>query len=148
MAEGFQGYIITMLIFGLFVISLITTGIMIADQNDATQSIGDDPSISEYKSSIENNLTTAYNDVSSSNTVIENSSITTTTSIPIFTSVQSIWKTIKKVPITVYNLTIGLAMKKLFGDSAGIVTAVISTILILLILFAVIKWVATGIGDQ
>lgn len=146
MADGFKSNIIYLLLFGLFVIALINVGVYLAAQNGANQSILDDDSLASYKSSLQENLTQSYSDISSSNTVLENSSITTTTSIPFFSSTQGIWKTVKTIPITVYNLTIGLAMKKIFGDSAGLVTAVISAIMIIIILFGVVAWIATGVS--
>lgn len=143
----FRPIIVAMLIVGLFAFALISGGIMLGSQNNAPQNIGDDPSIASYKTALENNLRSASSDVNSSEKSLEQSPLTLSTGGLILDTIGKIWKTMKTIPVTVYNLTAGVLFTRLFGNEAGgLVFGVIATILILSIIFAVWKWVSTGEG--
>ena len=145
MAEGFKGYLIGLLLVGLFAIAIINAGIIISSDNDATVSIGDDPSLSSYKSSIESELGNATSNSQSADQILSNSTITTT-STPFVDSIGGIWKSVKAAPVAVWNLTLGLALERIFGEDKRIVLNILGAILGLILIFAVIYLIATGDG--
>ena len=143
----FRPLIVSLLIVGLFAFALMSAGILIGSQNNAQQNIGDDPAISSYKTSLENNLRRASESANTSERGLESSQVTLSTGGVILDTIGKIWKTMKTIPITVYNLTAGILFTRLFGNEAGgLVFGVIATILILTIIFGVWKWISTGEG--
>lgn len=137
--------LIWLLLLGLFAMAIVTGGIMLAEQNGVNQSIADDPAITEYYSSLNETLADTYTDASNSDAAFSNSSISTSIGIPFIDSIWGIWKTLKEVPVTIYNLTIGLLISKVLGDVAGaIVLSVLSAILIITVIFAIVKLVSQG----
>jgi hypothetical protein len=135
------------LILGLFAIALISGGIRLAAVNNAPQSIGDDAALQSYAGSLNSSLGQAYTAANDAEKAINQSAITLTTGFPALDAVFGIWKTIKTVPITIYNLTIGLLFGRLLGsDSYAIVLGVLSSILIIGIIYAVYKVITTGEG--
>lgn len=139
--------LVNILLFALVAMSLLTGGIMLASTNNAPQSIADEPAIQNYVSSLNATLEDSSADARSAQEAIETSPVTLTSGLPVFDAIFGIWRTIKEVPVTVYNLTIGLLVAKIFSSAAyAIVTAVIATILIVTIVLAVWKMVSTGDG--
>jgi hypothetical protein len=146
MAEGFKTYLISLLLVGLFAIALINAGIMISDQNDMVGSIGDDSSLSDYKTSIEGSLDNATSSSTSADAVLGNSSISTNTATPFVDSIVGIWKSVKSAPVAVWNLTFGMALEKMFGEDKAIVLNILGAILGLSLIFAIIYLIASGDG--
>lgn len=146
MAE-FRPIIINLLLLSLFVIAIIIGGTYIAVQNNGTQSIVDDATYSDLKDDLTANLEDNYDEIKESSASFENSSVTLTSGIPFVDSIYGTWKIIKNVPMTTYNLIVGVLFVKLFGNPAtAIITAVLGAILIITIIFAVVKLVSTGEG--
>ena len=145
MAKTFVPIIIILLLFGLFAVALINAGIMIGNQNEAEQNIGDNAIIKDYYESVNQSLIDSSSNADSANQAFSNSSVSTTGSFPYVNAVSGIWKVIKNAPITVYNLTIGLLIGTIFGDSV-IVWATLSAIIILIIVAAIVKWITQGEG--
>jgi len=133
------------LLAGLFIISIINGGILLGYNNNAPQNIADDPSINAYAIALNNTLDNAYTDAVAVDSAVNQSAITLTTGFPVFDAIFGIWKIIKVVPITIYNLTFGLLFEKVFGNEAyGIVFGVISAILIISVIYAVYRVLTTG----
>lgn len=139
-------FIFGLLLTGLFAISLINIGIYLPLHNDASQSIGDDPTLSAYKTQIESELITISDDTNSSLSALGNSPLSLVTSVGgIFDAVGGIWKTLTVVPKAVYNLTIGqLVVRYLGDDSYQVVLGVLAALVTVLIIFGVIKLTAQG----
>lgn len=141
---GLRPLIVGILLAGLFAFALITGGIMISTNNQATQSIGNDPSLASYKTSLESTLEDAQVNANSSIEAIGESPISVIPGAFIFDAISGVWKTLKVVPVTIYNLTFGLLKVKVFGDTFSVVFGVMAAILIILIIFGVIKMVSAG----
>lgn len=138
-------FLISFLVVGLFAFAMINGALLLESNNNATQSIGDDPTIASYKSSLESTLEDSSTNANSAETAIGDSPVTLTTGNIIFDAIGGIWKTLKVIPTTVYNLTIGLAMTKIFGsNSFGIVFGVIASILTITLIFGVWRMVTSG----
>ena len=146
MAE-FRPIIVNLLLLSLFVVAILIGGTYIAVQNHGTQSIIDDATYSDLQNDLTTNLEDNYDAVGQSGASFENSSVTLTGGIPFVDSIYGTWKVIKNVPMTTYNLIVGVLFTKLFGNPAtAIITAVLGAILIITIIFAVVKLVSTGEG--
>jgi hypothetical protein len=141
---GIKPLLIGLLLSGLFAFALITAGITLSLTNHASHSIGDDPAISAYRISLNNTLNEAQADANSSLEAIGESSVSILSLGSIVDAVAGIWKTLKVVPVTIYNLTIGLLKGKVFGSSFNVVFGIMGAILIILIIFGVIKLIFSG----
>lgn len=141
----FTTLIFGFLLLGLFAIAMINGGTRLASINNANHSIAEDPSISAYASSLNSTLETSYTNAVAAEGAINSSSITLTTSNPFIDAIGGIWKTLKTVPITIYNLTIGLVFSKILGGSGyGILLGVLSSIFIIVLIYAIYKGIFTG----
>jgi len=141
----FRPIIINLIIVSLFAVALITGAGMMALQNHASQSILNDTDYANLQGGLTSNIQGYYGNVSQAGNSFENSSVTTTSSIPFIDSIYGTWKVIKSAPMTLYNLIVVVVFGKLLGSPAtAIITAVISIILIISIIFAVVKLVSTG----
>lgn len=145
MAElGFKTLIIGLLVLGLFIFCTIQGALFLAINNDASQSIGDDPRLTEYKSELEAQLLESSGDSRAADAAITNSSFTLTTSFPVFDAIGGVWKTYRAVPIALYNLTVGLLVSYIFGETFRVVFAVVAAIIGMLIILGVWQLIATG----
>lgn len=142
--EGFKPIVIGLILVGLFAIAILNAGILISEQNGFAGSIADDSSIAGYKETVIGNLTDVSSSTSASDSVLSNSTITTTTSTPFVDSISGIWKSVRVIPVAIWNTTFGLVAQKLLGGDSVIVLSVIGAILGLIIIFAVIRFIATG----
>lgn len=146
MARTLNEYLVVLLAVGLFIIAIINAGIMISDQNNFIGSIGDDDSLTEYKASLEDTLDNATSASQSADAVLSNSSISTVSAFPFVDSITGIWKTVKSAPVAVWNLTMGYAVEKIFGEDKAIVLTILGALLGLALIFAVVYLIATGDG--
>lgn len=137
------------LLAGLFAFAIINAGILIGINNNATQNIGDDPSLSEYKTQLQDNLTSSYNIANASETSFGSSPISLT-QIVFVDALGGIWKTLKVIPITIWNLTVGMFIKYIAPETSNfqfyVVIGVLSAILIISVIFGVWKMISTGDG--
>lgn len=141
---GLRPLFVGFLLAGLIIFSLITGMITLANNNNAAQNIGDDPTLAAYKENIEDTLNTAQDNSNASLEALGDSPITVIPGSFVIDAIAGIWKTLKVVPVTLYNLTIGLLKVKIFGDGFNIVWGIISAVVIMLIIFGVIKLVSQG----
>ena len=144
-SSSFKGFIIGMLLVGLFAFALISSGIIIGDKNNG-QSIGDIPTISKFRTDIQVNLSEAYNTANSSETSFGSSPISLT-SIVFVDALGGIWKTLKSIPLAIWNLIMSLVSGSIAPASEyGVVFGVIGAIIIITIIFGVWKMISTGDG--
>lgn len=144
---NFRPIVINLLFIALFVVAIVTAGVMMAVQNNATQNIGNDSIYSDLASELNSKLQDGYTATSSAEQSFENSSVTLTSGIPFIDSIYGAWKVIKTTPMLVYNLITAVIFQKLLGDDASlIIISVISTILLITIIFAVVKLISSGDG--
>lgn len=141
---GLRPLLVGILLAGLFAFALISGGIMMATNNGASQSIGDDPALSSYKSGLETTLGEAQENANASIEAIGESPISVIPGSFVFDAIAGVWKTLKVVPVTIYNLTFGLASEKIFGSTFAVVFGTLAAIIIILIIFGVIKMVSQG----
>ena len=142
---NFRPMIVYFLLLGVFMVALINGGILLATQHSANQSIGDDSMLTDYRDSLNNTLAESYNDAQEIEGAMNKSEVTLTTGIPVINAITGVWKTIKVVPMTIYNLASGLVFSRILGSyTFAIILSVISAIVIITILFAVWKFVSTG----
>jgi len=142
---NFRPIIVSLLLVGLFAICMITAGIQIATVNNANQSIGDDAVLAAYASSMNSSLEATVSAANTTEDAISSSPITLTSGFPVFDSITGVWKTLKVIPVTIYNLTFGLVFGRLLGGGvAAIVVGVIGSILTITIILSVWKMVSTG----
>lgn len=147
MAGEFRPIIVALLLFGLFVVVIISGGIMLANVNGANQSIGNDPTLVIYNNNINQTLQQSKIDIGNSSSALESSPLTLTGGNPFFDAIGGIWKTIKNAPITIWNYTGQILISKLFGQQAGtILLGTLGAILLVTILFGVYKLVSRGEG--
>lgn len=145
---GIKYLLIGMLLAGLFAFALINGGILLAEHNKANHSIGDDPALSIFKTNLEESLGEAEEQANGSINALGDSPLTEVGGgLVIFTAISGVWKTLKVVPVTIYNLTFGLAKTKIFGEGFNIVFGIVGAIVIILIIFAVIKILTSGIDE-
>lgn len=144
---NFRPIVINILLVALFVVALISGGVMMATQNNAPQSIENDTIYAGLKDSLIGNISKANDDTSGASGSFENSSVSLTSGIPFINSIYGTWKVMKTAPILMYNLIVGVIFHTLLGDTTtAVITAVLSVILIITIIFAVVKLVSTGDG--
>lgn len=141
----FRPLIVALILTGLVAIGVINFGIMLANTNQASQSIADNSQLASYANDLNDSLTDAYSDAEEANTAISNSSLTLTSGFPIVEAIGGIWKTMKAVPKTIWDLTIALLNSSILGSPAlSIFIGGLGAILIITIVLAVWKLISTG----
>lgn len=142
---GIKPLLIGILLAGLFAYAIIQAGALISVHNNANQSITDSPVLSSFNRSLEISLSQAQENANASLEALGNSPLSEVSGgLVIFTAISGVWKTIKAVPVTIYNLTFGLAKSNIFGEKFNVAFGIIGGIVIMLIIFAVIKMLMSG----
>lgn len=139
---------ISLVLIGLFAFALLSFGIGLAADNNANQSISDDPRINTFQENVSNQLGSYNTQVKGSSKVFSEDTPTVGGESLQLTSVSKIWSSIVSIPKAVYSLTIGLILDKIFGgtgSSFAIVFTVISSILVVLIILFSWAWIRGGI---
>ena len=144
----FRPIIVALLLFGMFTLALITGGIQLANINKANQSISDSPFLVTYASELNETLAAANSNAGSAEDSLAESPVTLSTSTVFLDSIGGIWKTLKTIPITIYNLTAGMIFSTVFGGSAfAMVLGIIGAILTITLILSVWKLISTGESD-
>lgn len=144
----FAPLMIALILWGLFSFALIQMGIQLADSNNANQSIADDPAIASFNESVKNILEELETDVNSSETAIsEPSLISSIRENIIIDAIGGVWKVLKNVPTSLYNIATGLWKSEIFQGPLIIVIGTIGAILTLVVIIAVWRMLFTGEGD-
>ena len=141
---GLRPLLVGLLLSGLFAFALITGGIMLGTNNNSQNNIGNDPALASYKTNLESTLGEAQANANASVEAIGESPISVIPGAFVFDAIAGVWKTLKVVPVTIYNLTFGLLKAKVFGATFDVVFGITAAILIILIIFGVIKMVSSG----
>ena len=142
---GIRPYLIGILLAGLFAFALIQGGALLAEHNQANQSITDNPALSGFKTNLESTLGEAQENANGSLNALGESPLTEVSGgLVVFTAISGVWKTLKAVPVTIYNLTFGLAKASVFGESFNVVFGIIGAIIIMTLIFFVIKMLTSG----
>lgn len=143
----FRPIVVGLLLFSMFALAMITGGIQLANVNDVDQSIGDHPLLSTYSVNLSDAVGGASDNAKSGEDAFADSDVTLSTSSVFIDAIGGIWKTLKTIPVTIYNLTIGLVSSVIFGGGAfSIVLGIIGAILTITIIFAVWRLISTGEG--
>lgn len=143
---GFRPLIVGLLLAGLFAYALINAGLLIAINNNPSQTIGNDESLSDYKDSLESNLQESYANSNSSEESFSKSPLSLS-NIIVVDAIGGVWKSIKIIPVAIYNLTIGILIQKLFSSQEfSIALSVIGAILI--ITFVLLAWKLLSTGES
>lgn len=145
MDNGFRPILIGLLIFSLIAIGTINIGLRLASENNVNQSISDNPAISSYANSLNTTLEGASETSTALETAFTNSTISVSGGILFLDALGGLWKSMKSIPITIYNLTIGIIKNQLLGDTAFyIIFGTIGLIVIISLIFAVWKLLSQG----
>lgn len=143
--SNLRPFVISALLLGLIAIGIISTGIMIASENDATQSIANDTAISNYATALQNSLANASESASSADASFRNSTVSVTGGVVFVDAIGGLWKTLTTVPSAVLTLTTNLIKGKIMGDTAFYaVFGVMALIIVITLILAVWKAVSTG----
>lgn len=141
----FRPLLVSFILIGLFAVAMINIVYYMQLDNGASQTILDDPTLSNYRQAVIDNMSTTYTNAVAAGNSTSSSSVTFTYGSPFLDAINGVWKTVKSAPIAIYELSIGLGQKYLFsGPEAVIITTVIAAILTITIIFAVWKMISTG----
>ncbi len=141
---GFKELAIAFGVLTIFVFAFLNFGIQLASDNEASQSISDDPTISTYKDNLESNLGSLPAQTNASQKAFWDSIPILSQAIQI-ASVPAVVSGLISIPYTMYQLTVGLVFDKLFGGSEfGLIFGVLGSIIALLIILYSWKVIRTG----
>ena len=145
--EGIRPLIINFLWIGLFFVALVTGGVIMSVQNGSSNSILNNSLFANASNSFSGNLTDYYQTTSDSEKSFENSTVTLTGGIPFIDSIYGTWKILKSVPMIMYTLVVDVVMGTLLGSqTTTIIVSVITSILIITLIFAIVKLISSGDG--
>lgn len=143
--SGIKPLLVGILLVGLFAFALLQGGALLSTHNNANQSITDNPALSSFQTNIEDSLGEAQTNANGSLNDLGISPLSEVSGgLVIFTAISGVWKTLKAVPVTIYNLTFGLAKSSVFGEGFNVVFGILGAIIIMLIIFGVIKLIQQG----
>lgn len=142
--SGIKTILIGLILTGMFGLALINGGIQLGINHNSANNIGDDPSLSSYKSSLESSLEDAHTNANASVESLGESPISALPGGFIFDAAARVWKTLKAAPVSIYNSTIGIADEKIFGPAFYLILGGIGAIILILIALGVIKLVISG----
>ena len=133
-----SGYIVPLLLTGLFVICFFSFAGYLAVYNNSNADITSDPSINQYLTSLNSTLKNSSSTADNSSDALYGSSSSTSGGNIILEAVTGIWKSITSTPKQIYLLTIGLVQSKVLGGSTfylvfGTIGAILSITLIMLV---------------
>lgn len=142
-------FVVNALLLGLLALAMISGGIMMAVDNNATQSIANDTAISTYANTLQSSLENASESATASDASFRNSSIDTSGGVIWAGAISGVWKTLTVVPSAVLSLTTNLVKGKILGSTAFYaIFGVVSLIIILSLILAIWKLVSTGEGGK
>lgn len=146
--SGFKPILVSLILAGLFAFSLLYGGYLLAVNNDASQSILDNPAMNSFKENLEDNLTGFYDTVNASETSFAKSPISLS-QIVFVDALGGIWKTLKIIPLAIWNLIAGLVIGNLLTQTQFIIVGgVVGSLLIITIIFGVWKLINTGESEK
>jgi hypothetical protein len=120
---------------------------MLADDNNASQSIANDTSIKGYADSLQESLEDTSDSANKADKSFRDSTVSITSGVIFVDAIGGLWKTLTVVPSTVLTLTKEQIKENILGDTAFYaVIGVISLIIVITLILAVWKLVGTGEG--
>jgi|SRR3990172_12093204 len=142
----FLPFIIAFAIVTLFSISLLNTSILMAEYNNPSRSIGNDPNVREYSEAINETVGDFSNEAGSSEDKLGDSPTTKTDTNLITDAMVGIWKIISTTPKTMYNLTVGFIGETIGFQGFVIVVGILGGIIAMALVIAVFRMLFTGDG--
>jgi hypothetical protein len=135
---GFKGLMISLLLVGLFTISLISFSGNNTINNGGNESIFDDSEISSLNQSLRSNFNQFESDSGGSSQSFSNDTPKIGTESIQIGSITSIWKTMITAPKAVYQVTQNYIVGTLFDgvEFAVIFTTIIAILVVVIILYA------------
>jgi len=137
---GLNNFVISLVLVGLFSISIITFGTLFATDNDAHITISDDPDFSAASNELTQNVTSFYSDVNTSSDAMYQSTISSQTEA---TEGGTAFKTSPRASLALAVSMLTLGFKKIFGADTGFaifLTALIGVLGFLLIMYLYKAW--------
>lgn len=146
----FKNNAIAFLMVGMFAFAMLSFSVGFVVVNGGNRTIFDDErygvELNNTYDDLKEKLGSSYVDSNQSLTVLKESEQTVDQNI-LLDSVGKIWTTMVSIPIDIFNLIFIFAFKMLFGSAYGLVATTISSIIIVLVIIYVWKWVRTGDPD-
>ncbi len=138
---------LSLLMVGVFVFAMLNFGVNLATDNNANQSISDNPSVGNFIGNLSTNLDSYDEQVNASQESFSRSKPTVGGESLQIESVASIWSTLLTIPFTLFNLTLGFILTNIFGGSGGgfafVFTIILAAVSAVILLYAW-KWIRSG----
>lgn len=143
---GFKEIFIGFVLIGVFSISLINFGVLIAQENDSDKSILDDSRINSAYTGLNNSYKTFQNDANESLASFNQDSTSTSTGFLLLGSIINAGKVFTTMIVGTFNIVTTLIFGTLFGNSpaAALIFGVFSAILFFLIIFSLWRVFKSG----
>lgn len=147
MAKGLRTFIISAILGSLFIIALINGAIILAEVNQANQSITDYEPLAIYSANLNDSVSGSLDVSTSAQTALGESPTTLSLSGVVFDTIGSLWKSLIGIPVTIFKLTSDFIFVNIFGGATfSIVFNSILAMITLTIIFFVVKWAVSGDG--
>lgn len=143
--KSLWGYVTAMFFIAMFVIAIITFEVTLAENNNAQQDLLDNPTTREFLKDINTTLETSYQTQQGIENASVNSPVTKTGVIPFIDATEGLWKTLKTIPTTTYNLIVGMLRTSIFqGAALQILVTVVGFLFTAGIILAAYKFFSSG----
>jgi hypothetical protein len=128
---------------GLCILAFLSLFISLYVSNNYNNN-NQDEEITNYVTSLNTNLSAAYSDYNSSSEAFASEDPLISSGYILFQSIAGMWKTLRKAPGEVINLTFGLIKGKLLSDAVfNVVFGVIMSVFILTLIVVVVRFIRT-----
>ena len=138
----FRTFIVNFILIGLVLIASISLGVNIAIDNGSNNTIISDEDLNRTFNRMSSNLTNAQNIMNDSRSSLDDELIEPPTGAFILTSIIGAGKSSINMATLMYNVTFGFIFKRL--NISPIIIGVVSSIVILSLLFLAYKFWKTG----
>ena len=141
--------IISLIVVGLYVIALLTGGIMLQVQNDAPILLTEDVQVSSLYNSLNDSISDVSTNSQAAYESFSNSSIITSGVTPFLSAVGGMWKLIVNAPVQIISATFIFITTTIFGSPVigTLFLGAVGSIILLIIISGVVKFVSRGEGD-
>lgn len=133
--QNFTAILIGLLLIGLFSFSLIQFGGQFADENDANQSILDDPRISAAFGNLNTTLKTIETNASKQREGFESEDPKEGFGSLLFFSIVGAGKTFASLFVGIFNLLLTYIFQTLFGSTFSLILSAIIGVFLIIIVF-------------
>lgn len=142
----FLPLVIAFMVFSLFALSFINSGILLAEANEANQSIADYGPLQTYADQLNDTLSQYEDDVNNVSQGFSTSPISIIFNNFIVEAIGGLWKTIKGQATQGYHITTNFIAPILFSGSAAIILTLIGAIITLMVIISIYRMLFTGDG--